>query len=297
MDTTKELEEMLGPPVDTSDPVLQKCREEGDFTPLAFELYKEAGVLIGTCGHLYQSDEPENAVLPRNQAICAGLLIRITKFMTVVIQLTASSHRGEVVMSLNRSICESTINLVFLLEKNEERWFDQFARLSLGPERELYDIIQVNIANRAGEVLPIEKRMLNSIEGVCKLTGIKIEEVDKKYRDWGGGLRDRTKAIGAEDLYTTLRTASHAVHGTWVDLMMNHLVAKEEGYVPEPSWTQVDARLMLPVAMVALRGAGDYLGYFFSSAEEAGFLLNRLLDLQNRIARVDDAEETFRNQG
>lgn len=151
--------------------------------------------------------------------------------MTAVVQLVSTAHRGYVVIALNRSITESAINLRFLLLKNEERWYEQFARSSLGPERELYDMIQANIKDRDGEILPIE-RMLDSIDHVSRLTGVKIEEVNPNAGDWGGGLRERLKALGDDKLYIILRTGSHAVHGTWVDLVTNHLKGKTEDMFP-----------------------------------------------------------------
>src|SRR5579864_8893967 len=114
--------------------------------------------------------------------------------MLVVTQLSSKGDRAEVVSALCRSINESAINLEFLVHTNDDKYFDQFVKFSLGPERELYDIIQAKIAARGGDVWPIEYRMLKSINNVCQASGVKIEEVNRKYGDWGGGLRERLKA-------------------------------------------------------------------------------------------------------
>jgi len=152
---------------------------------VSFELYKEAVSVVNLTAHLLDEAASVKGGWPRNQAICAGLMIRIFKFMLVVTQLSADGNRAEVVTALNRSIMESAINLEFLVSANDDKYFDQFVRFSLGPERELYDIIQANVAIRGGEVQPIEQRMLESINDVCQASDVKIGEVNRKYRDWG----------------------------------------------------------------------------------------------------------------
>jgi hypothetical protein len=108
--------------------------------------------VVNLVGHILNSTGASDGGWPRNQAICAGLLVRIAKFMLVVVQLGAKGDRAEVVAALKRSILESAINLEFLARSNDDKFFDQFVKLSLGPERELYDLIQSNIAARSGEV-------------------------------------------------------------------------------------------------------------------------------------------------
>lgn len=197
--TVEELEKSLMPRVDVAGVENQKDIE--NVNALVFELYKEASSVLNLAAHLL--DEAANAKggWPRNQAMCAGLMIRISKFMLVVTQLSAKRDRADVVFVLNRSILESAVNLEFLLTKNDAAIFDQFVKFSLGPERELYDSIQANIAERGGELLPIEKRMLDSINRVCQASGVKIEEVNQKYGDWGGGLRQRLKVLNKEEKY------------------------------------------------------------------------------------------------
>jgi Family of unknown function (DUF5677) len=186
---------------------------------LSFELYKETLSVVNLASHLLDEEAAANGGWPRNQAICAALLVRICKFMVVVTQLSAGGDRAEVVSALNRSILETAVNLEFLVASKDDTYFDRFVTQGLGPEGELHDIIQANIADRGGEVLPIEQRMLGSIEDVCRMSGVKIEDVDRKHGDWAGGVRARLKAIGKEEQYSaTMRIPSHAVHGNWVDL-------------------------------------------------------------------------------
>ncbi len=145
---------LLSEPVAVNDEILDQCVQQASFSSLAFELYKEVGTVLAVCAHSYTSKDQSEEVLVRNQAICAGLLVRITKLMIAVAHLSSSGERGEVILALNRLILESSTNLRFLLLKNEERFYDQFVKMSLGPERELHDVIQNNIKARSGVHLP-----------------------------------------------------------------------------------------------------------------------------------------------
>jgi hypothetical protein len=284
--------DLLEQPVEVSDAVLQRRRDEGIFDVLAFDLYRETAMVLVVTS---QCSPTENGVLTRNQAICAGLLVRIVKFMTAVMQLSSSTDRAEIVMALNRSIHESEINLRFLLLKNEERFFDQFVLFSLGPEREMYDTIQQNIAARGGERLPIEDRMLESIARVCKASGIAIDQVDPKYRNWGGTVRDRLKELGEEDLYAVQRIWSHAIHGTWVDLLFHNLRETDQGFELRSEYTAVDERLMLPLCTKLLQAAEQYIHFFFPGIPEINPLLDRIQDLSERIEKVDLTAEDWKS--
>jgi hypothetical protein len=286
------ISEMLGTPVDITD--VTENTDIDALDGLIFELYKEAAIVVNLTAHLLSEADARDGGLLRNQAICSGFLVRIVKFMVAVIELSTKGNRGEVILALNRSIMESAINLEFLVRTKESKYFDQFVAYSLGPERELYDMIQANVSARNGQVLPIERRMLNSIEQVCKASGVKIEQVDRKYRDWGENLRNRLKALDKEQQYVSVqRIPSHAVHGTWVDLYFHHLEYHEEADVfsPDNRSTHSDARSLGPIALFVLGATAPYLQRFFASIPEAELVLKRITDLQGRIVAVEAVHE------
>lgn len=287
--------ELLGPPVDIS---AIHSKDEAEAT--AFELYKETARVLTVVSHICEGTSPENLSLPRNQAICVGLLVRIVKFMVAIIQLSAKDRRGDVVLALNRCILESTINLEFLATKHSAEFFDRFVENSLGPERELYDLIHNNIADRGGDVWPIETRMLKSIERICKLSSIKIEDVKQKYPEWGQNLRERLKALGKEDLYLTLqRIPSHAIHGSWVDIVLHHVDADEAkgSFKPNSESKSADARLLTPIAFLVLEAALVYLRTYFGKHDESKTISDRIEDLEKRIGIVDQQHEHFFDAG
>jgi hypothetical protein len=285
--------------VPISDEILQECLSKKSFSPISFELYKETATVVSVAAHVYFGVEsPDKFALPRNQATCAGLLVRISKFMVAMAKLMVDLDGcGEVVTALGRSVMESATNLRFLVLKNEDRFFDQFVKFSLSPERELYDGIQKNIARRGGDVLPIEQRMMNSIDRVCKVSDVKIEEVPPKFRDWGGGFRNRLIALGEGERYAAQQgIQSHAVHGTWVDLVMRHLEVVDGGFRTYTAFMPVDSRVMLPLCIAVLPAARAYLDTFLPSVPELEPLYERLADLEERILKVNDADEKWRAQ-
>lgn len=290
--------QLMGEPVAVNDNVLQECITKNSFSPVAFKLYEEAMKVLTVCSCTYSSSTPEECALPRNQAICAGLLLRIVSVMRSVATLVIHTPNcANVVFALNRFITESATNLRFLAVKREERFFDQFVRFSLAPERELYDVIRKNIADRDGEMLPIEQRMLRSIDRVCRLSGVTINKVQPKAGNWGGSLRDRLIALGEDESYAMQqRIPSHSVHGTWVDLINHHLtVVDDNGFRPKPDQARVDSRLMLPVCVLALKAAHTYIEVFIPPLPERESLLERITDLTQRIITLDEAHEGWIN--
>jgi hypothetical protein len=292
----KLLDEWIGPRVDVKP--IYNCKTLPESGGIAFELYKEARRVVSFAAHLADDVAAGQGGLTRNQAICAGLMVKISKFMLAVIQLSTGDDRGEIVLALDRIILECAISLEFLVRSKDDKYFDQFVDFSLGPEREVYDQIQANIAARSGEVWPIEKRLLDSISYTCTASGVKIEEVQRKHRDWGENVRGRLKALGKESLYATVyRMPSHAVHGSWPDLFTGHLIYDEGTslFRPETKWTRVGSRLLSPIAVLVLEAVDPYLERFFPPSPERNLLRERIADLHGRLLEADEADEKLKS--
>ncbi len=292
------ISDLLPPRVELpADPPAARAESTGRaLDKLSFELFKEtAGVLI-VCGHTIVSHEDlKEIVFARNQAICIGLLVRIVKFMRSILAiLSHGDELGEVILGLLRCIGESAVNARFLMRKNDPSIFDQYVKVSLGPERELYDTIKNNIAMRDGRPLPVETRMLASIERLCRVSGVQIEEVPRKHAEWGGGTRKRLETLGLENAYAMIqRIPSHAIHGTWADLAMHHLKEQDGGFVPKFEESPVDSRLLAPTCLFVLEAAKDYYVAYLAASPETRPLLDRITDLMDRIRTVDLAHETW----
>ena len=294
MEFHTDIENHIGPPIEVTDEIIQACREKGQFGSLLFDLYREAGGLLTVTSAAYVGYPADAVKLERNQAICAGLLVRISKLMLSVIKLSSGIEHGETVQALNRCIIESMVNVRYLLLKDSKAVYDKFVKNSLRPERELYGIIHENIKSRDGEQLAIESGMLKSILEKCEWSGVTIDEINPKAGSWGGSFENRVRALGFdESAYSIMQgIPSHAIHGTWMDLLNNHLLRKEDGFEPNFDHTQTDGELLMPVALFAAEAAKQYLGSYFGH-NLAEPLYARLESLQARLMKVATSTEDW----
>ncbi len=287
--------DVLGRPTDVSEVTLLECSKEGKFFGLTYDLYKESAQTVVLSAGI--SQDPSAGIANRNHAICAGLLVRIGKLMKNVLALSQGADNGEVIIGVNRMILESLTNLLFLLKNKTSKFFDQFVELSLGPERELYDLVKANVAKRNGKILPIEERMLSSIEEYCKKSGVQIETVSAKHQNWGGDMRQKLEKLNLGMVYSSsYRMSSHTVHGTWVDLLLSHLDYQNGMFYPNFESLQIDARVLLPHAHLALVGALEYLRTYFGNFEQIRQLCTRIEDLLARIDKVEVRHEKWLQQ-
>ena len=279
--------------IEVTDEIIEDYQERGLLSKLCLQLYREAGSVCVLCASADIEGKGSEWVFDRKQAICAGLLIRIAKFMVAVLRLSEGQEHGEVIMAINRSITESATNLRFLISKNDDELFERYVTASLSTEREFYDLVMRQIDQR-GETLVIDERILKSIHRLASLSGVDIEEVDPKFHDWAGGLRQRYEALGQPDRYVTEeRMGSHAVHGTWVDLVQNHLRPVNGGFVIDYDPTESDGQLQWGGALVALEAAQAYLMEFFKDVPDSQILFNRIEDLMERTLAVGTADDDW----
>ena len=290
-DLESELEGLIGPPIEVGDDLIQACRQRNEFGGLTFDLHKEATGLVCVIGSLYLSNDGGEPQLTRNQAVCVGLLVRISKLMVSVTKLSSGEEHGETVQILNRCVIESCVNLQFILKRDEERLYERFVKAGLTGERELYDIINSNIEARGGQILAIEADMLASILGTCENSGVKIEDIDPKAREWGGNYRDKLKVIGIEESYGILQgVTSQSVHGSWSDLITNHLDANGPGYQPRYDHRHTDGVLLGPMAFFAVDAARAYIDRFFDP-DETEPIRSRLDSLRGRLLKVETSRQ------
>jgi len=292
----RAFEESMMPAVDLSD--LEERSKTGNFDELAFELFKETAAALIVCASCYAAHSPQVDVsYPRNQAICIGLLVRLMKFIRAVLAiLSTGDHAREVIFVLVRCLTESAISLRYLILKNDPAIYEEFVRTGLGPDAALYDLIKKNISERNGEILPIEERMLRSIERVCRLSKLSIDDINRKRTEWGGGLKNRLIDLGLEEAYVIVqRIPFHAVHGTWGDLVLHHLEEKLDGFSPRFETSTVDSRLLLPCCLFILLAIKDYAENYLQGFPS---LMERVADLQERISAVNSAHEKwYQNRG
>ncbi len=290
-----DLSALVGPPIEVTEDMLSSCRSKNTFGALAFELYKEAVKLVGVICIHHVTTEPYIVQLNRNQAICAGLLVRISKLMLSVTKLSSDTEHGETVKILNRCIIESAVTLRYLLlKKHDPRVFDRFVESSLRPEVELYDFILANVEKNNGRMLGIEDRMIKSILDTFDKSGIDRESARLKRGSWAGSFRDRLSALGMEEVYVAFQMVpSHAVHGDWVDILKEHLVPSVDGFEVCTEWRKTDGEMLGTVANFAIEAGLKYLYEYFEGPVTLA-LKQRLDDLMYRINKTELSRDEWR---
>ena len=114
-----QIEELVGPAIQVNDEVIRACQEKNEFGGLSFALYREAtGLIWVTSNAFYQTIA--GSTMTRSQAVCMGLLSRTSKLMASVLKLSSEVEHGETAQILDRCILESSIDLQYLLKKNDD---------------------------------------------------------------------------------------------------------------------------------------------------------------------------------
>ena len=242
---TEDIFQLPFPPTFTEDQ-FSMARSERYYYPIVFELYKHVAIMGITCAQI-RHDSPDFRQFPvRHYAILIGLLNRICRLMLSSIALTHEGHYGETMRLLNRCIVESVVNILWLCKQNDPSLFQRFLADGTKSEVELLDIILNNISQRDGQTLVIEDRMLRSMHRFINSTGLSSEEVMATPKL--PNFKDRLTTLDFNDqAYLAIqKMGSHAIHGTWPDLLRFYL-----------DWDEGDK--FLPADLGSRPNAFDYI--------------------------------------
>jgi hypothetical protein len=264
---------------------------EWDFTVLASELLREVASYVSVASCVLGS-EP---AWTRDQAAVGGNMVRLSKLLSALLDQTVQK-KMETSTILNRLAFETIVNVRYLLANFSPELVDSFVRHSLKHERKLRDVIQANIQERGGEILPIEQRMLNSIERAAQVAGVTLDSVDLKDRaPWGGkDLRQRATTVGLEQPYRAVfGGTSHNVHGSWHDLYQFHLETNDVGaFTPNIDWGRPRPQPLFALGHLSLTAVAEFL-IFIGGEATFDQLRPQLRDLAARITSVDEAHECY----
>jgi hypothetical protein len=211
---TKEMEPQIADitQVHVTAEKLSTFSSEEDFTGLSVDLLVEVGSFVRVAACISPGDTRR---WNRDQAIVAGNVVRLYKLISALLDQT-SQRRRETTFIFARLAFEAIVNVRYLIEFSCPELFDSYIRHSLRHEKRLYDRIKSNIAARGG-VLPIERRMLASIERAARTSGMSLSDVSaNKPKNWGNkNLFERAKAVGLDTAYpAAFGGGSHTVHGS-----------------------------------------------------------------------------------
>jgi hypothetical protein len=258
-----------------------------DYMTLAVGLCKESSLLLSTLIQI----TPSEGGWSRNDAIIIGHFTRLFKLISAQLDQTCKG-RQEIAWLFSRLIFECIVNTKYLIGQSDPKRFDEYVRYSLYQERDLKLLINKNIAERNGKALPIESRMLESIERCVSKSGVKLDELtERKPKSWAEkSLHERSKVVDLDNLYIAfVGGTSHSIHGNWMDILNFHLEEKEDKFVPKMSWSSPQPQLLLSTAFLCTQLSIDFLRSIDIPPGHA--LHDRLLKLLKKTITVDMSHE------
>ena len=212
-----------------TDEVWEECRNSKDFMPILFEWYK---YIAGMCNKLAGISKDSPAIKEMstlNYAVLTGLLNRCSRLMTSNLRLSVTHKYGETIALLDRSIHESAVIVQWLCLNDSQDGFKRYLAYGMKNDIILKNHILASISERNGEILVIEKSMLDSMEDFIISTGLTEEQIKetKPLPDFWSMCRETGFS---ERFYIGIqRMGSHEVHGTWTSLSTHYLRRDNQG--------------------------------------------------------------------
>lgn len=224
-------------------------------------------------------------------------MVRLFKILSAFLDQTAQKRRetGEI---LARLAFETIVNVRFLVKNFHPATIDSYVRRALRHERQLRDKILSNIENRRGDVLPIERRMLNSIDRTARIAGISLETIDPGDKThWAGqSIYQKAKEIGLGEAYMAMFGGlSHNVHGSWFDIYQHHVTVDETDdgkFSPSLEWDLPRPQILIALGHLTVEAILDVVG-FLGGREALDQLRDQLSDLDDRLGQASHAHEEY----
>jgi hypothetical protein len=184
--------------VEIDQAAVEAFTTESDFTSLAVALMVETAsyccIAAGTLG--------QTTSWNRDTAAVGGNMVRQYKLLDSFLdQICKRREENSVIIA--RLVFETSVNIRFLIKNFSKPLVDSYVSHSFRHERKLRDRILKNIKDRGGVILPIEDRMLQSIERSAKAAAIDLDQIDlKDKRPWGGkNIFDKARDVGIDDRF------------------------------------------------------------------------------------------------
>lgn len=268
-----------------SDELVNECTNSKDFRPILFEWYKFVGVFCNIVACISPESPAIRNIPPIYYAVLIGSLNRCSRLMLSNVRLSSTRKHGETTRLLDRSITETAIKIQWLCHKDNPDSFTRYLADGLKKDLLLKKQISGNIESRNGNTLVIENRMLSSIQNCVDLSGLTEQEINdaKKLPDFANMCDD----LGFTDVFYTAiqRMGSHAVHGTWSDLIFNYLRHEDgKGLYPRDHDSNTQDVQFIVVIHVVLDAIKSFLNYVVSDE----------LEIKDFIATLEHVDEKIR---
>jgi hypothetical protein len=281
-----EDDQFLPEPPEFADSAYADVEATGNAMPIFFEWYKWTGIAANRVACLQSTSGGLREIPAIELAVLRGLLNRASRLMVASLHLAAGHKHAEAILVLNRSVSETGVLVQWLCKAGSGEPFRRYRAKGLAVELRLKKHIEDNIRSRGGAVQVVEKRMLSAIESLCISAQMTEEEIlaTKPLPDFASMLR----ALGHDELsYTVMqRLGSHAVHGTWPDLMFHYLDQEDGAFVLTDNVIVPEGPEFMSSAIVVLEAVASFAAYVLSDEELVANISALVGDVIAELVRV-----------
>jgi hypothetical protein len=276
------------PPTFTAE-LVERCEREVDFRPILFEWYKHVGAICNRVACLAIDSPAFRATPPVHFAVLIGLLNRCSRLMVANVRLSSTRLYGETTSLLDRCIAETATKVLWLCHKDDPDCFVRYLANSLKRDLVFKGHIEENIRSRGGAPLVIETRMLRSIQHCMTLSGLSEQEVKdaKKLPDFSSICRD----LALDELFYSAiqRLGSHAVHGTWSELVFNYLRHEDgRGFLPRDHDVDTQDVQYIVISRLVIAAVSSFLEYVAADPSEIKEFVSVLEGIEQKLVEIQN---------
>jgi len=272
-----------------TDELFAQCKESRDFRPILFEWYKFVGILCNKISCLSPESQACKQIQSVHYAVLIGLLNRCSRLMLSNTRLSSTRKYGETTRILDRSISESAIIIQWLCHRDNTECFFRYLADGLKKDLILKEQIESNIQDRSGNILIIEQRMLASIQNCINLSGLSEKDVRnaKKFPDFAQICKDLEYK---NEVYIAIqRMGSHAVHGTWSELITNYLEHKDDHkFYPRDHEIETQDGQYIIIIRLILGAMESFLRYVIYDNTERSEIISTIREVEEKIIEIQN---------
>ncbi|WP_340271323.1 DUF5677 domain-containing protein [Sulfitobacter sp. TCYB15] len=274
-----------------SEDELAAFTNEDDFIGLGVSLLIEAGSYVCIAANTLGEHEKWD----RDTAAIGGNLVRLYKMISAFLDQTVQRRR-ETSFIFARLVFETVVTIRYLIKYFSHELVASYVKNSFKHEIKLRTKIDQNIATRGGLILPIEDRMMKSIDRAFSSAGLSPEDfAGPTERNWGGkNLYEKASDLGMGDAYLAAFSGpSQSIHGAWGDIYSHCLQTEGNGlFSPKIEWGYPRPQLISALATLSIFAIDDYFG-FVGGPELQEAVQEHLNDLAVRLHALDQAHENY----
>lgn len=267
--------------------------DENEFNRVGVELFKEIGILNTTVssGSKYDAGSQKEVPFSKEEAVIAGSLVRYSKLGVAFIEQYAKG-RLETTMIMFRGLAETYVNLKFFLKYADAHTLRHFIKHSLQAEYQVLNILRENTSSK--EILePIEKRIIATMRRAFDDADFDESEMNSSSK-WEKKIKARLAEIINPQAYSLIYgMASHAIHGTWQDLVTCHLTKKDGGFYTHPEWSMPRLQVLSVATVLSCDLLESYSKRLLPENNDRQELLVRIAGIMEKASVLDQMHEKF----